>query len=285
MTVRTEVQHHTIETDGVTHHYVTSGTGPPLVLIHGFPQTWEMWYPVVDRLAPSHRIIAPSLRGLGGSPGPLTGYDKHTLARDIHAVLRHECGDGPVVVCGHDLGSHVALAYALQYPSFVSSLVLVGPPPPGTAAADAQMIDPRTWHLSFHSHVDLAAMLIGGREHAYFEHFIRSRLENQAAISTEEIAGYAAAYAAPGALRSALEMYRALPTDRALNLAALSAGGRLGMQVTAVASADRSTRSSVEQVVQQLSTDGRVVMVEGSGHWIPQERPDVLADVLLALDR
>jgi pimeloyl-ACP methyl ester carboxylesterase len=283
--VQAKVQQHAVRDGEMTHHYVTVGEGLPLVLIHGFPQTWRQWSPLVERLESRYRIIAPSLRGLGGTPGPAAGYDKHTLARDIRLIVARECGDQPVTICGHDLGSHVAFAYALQYRALVSGLVLTGPPPPGTPAADELMTNPRTWHLAFHSHVEIAHLLISGRERAYFEYFIRSRTENHAAITPAEIDEYAMAYAAPGALRSALEMYRSLAADREMNLAALAAGGRLEVPVAAVASALRATRASVEEVLRQIATGGRAVMVDRCGHWIPQERPDVLADVVIAMSR
>jgi pimeloyl-ACP methyl ester carboxylesterase len=283
--VQTKVQQHAVLDGDMTHHYVTVGEGLPLVLIHGFPQTWRQWSPLIERLESRYRIIAPSLRGLGGTPGPATGYDKHTLARDIRLIVARECGDEPVTICGHDLGSHVAFAYALQYRALISGLVLTGPPPPGTPAADDLMTNPRTWHLAFHSHVEIAHLLISGRERAYFEYFIRSRTENNAAITPAEIDEYAMAYAAPGALRSALEMYQSLATDREMNLAALAAGGRLEVPVAAVASALRATRASVEEVLRQIAMGGRAVMVDRCGHWIPQERPDVLADVVVAISR
>jgi pimeloyl-ACP methyl ester carboxylesterase len=138
---------------------------------------------------------------------------------------------------------------------------------------------------AFHSHVEIAHLLISGRERAYFEYFIRSRIEDDAVITPADIDGYAMAYAAPGALLSALEMYRSLTTDREMNLAALAAGGRLAAPVAAVASATRATRASVEEILQQIAMDGRAVMVDRCGHWIPQERPDVLADVVVAFSR
>lgn len=278
-----QIEAHTLDSAGITHHYATVGAGAPLVLIHGFPQTWQLWLPLMRRLADGYRIIAPSLRGLGGTPGPPDGYDKRTLARDVRMIVERECGDDAVTMCGHDIGSHVALAYALQYESLVSALVLVGPPPPGTPPADEQMSNAATWHLAFHADVDLAHLLISGRERAYFEYFIRSRIDNDVAITAQDIDEYASTYAAPGALRSALEMYRTLPTDRQHNLAALSARGRLDIPVAAVASSKRSTRASVQQVLRQIATEGHAVMVEHCGHWIPQEAPDALAGVVRAL--
>jgi pimeloyl-ACP methyl ester carboxylesterase len=279
----TGVRLHAVRGDGLTHHYATVGEGPPLVLIHGFPQTWRMWTPLAERLADRYRIIAPSLRGLGGTEGPQAGYDKHTLARDVRVMVERECGDQPATVVGHDLGSHVAFAYALSYRPQVSGLVLAGPPPPGTTAADGLMTNPRTWHLAFHAQTQVAHLLISGKERAYFEYFIRSRIVNDGAITQADIDDYAAAYAAPGALRCALEMYRSLAADREVNLAALASGGRLANPVAAVASAAHYSRASTEETLRQVCTAGRAVLLQECGHWIPQERPDVLAEVVVSL--
>lgn len=278
-----ELHHRRVVAHGVTHHYVTAGEGPPLVLLHGFPQTWTIWLPLIGRLGSQFRVIAPSLRGLGGTPGPADGYDKHILAADVRAVLAAECDDQPVIVCGHDIGSHVAFAYALKYRALVRALLLVGPPPPGTAAMDDLMTNPRTWHLAFHQNVDVAQMLISGRERRYIDYFIKSRLYDGRAISAADIDEYAHAYSAPGALRAALEMYRALPFDRELNVGVLATDGRLDVPVVAVGSELTSTPASLESVIHEIATNGSAVLLERSGHWIPQERPDVLAELVKRL--
>src|SRR5262245_2276967 len=104
--------------DGVTLHYTTGGRGPAVLLLHGYAQTSHMWRPLLPLLAPSLTVIAPDLRGAGGSARPPTGYDKKTLARDIHGLVR-QLGHQQVRVVGHDIGLMVAYAYAAQYPSEV----------------------------------------------------------------------------------------------------------------------------------------------------------------------
>jgi pimeloyl-ACP methyl ester carboxylesterase len=280
------VQHHRIVTEGgVTLRYVTAGEGPTLVLLHGFPQSWTAWQPVIQRVGTRFRVVAPLLRGLGGTPGPVDGYDTHSLAADVRAIVATEGDDQPVAMCGHDIGSHVAFAYALIYRPLVRALVMVGPPPPGTEAMDDLATNPRTWHLAFHLNVDVAHMLISGRERQYIDYFIRSRLFDNAAISSDDIDEYADLYAAPGALRSALEMYRALPIDRELNLAELTNHGKLDVPVAAVGSGLTSSRASLDSVLDEVATDGKATLVERSGHWIPQEQPDVLATIINDLAR
>ena len=278
------MRHHTTVTrEGVTLRYLTGGTGPTLVLLHGFPQTWTIWQAVIEKIGHDFRVIAPLLRGLGGTPGPVDGYDTQTLAADVSAIVEAEGEQQPVMICGHDIGSHIAFAFALRFRSSVRSLVMVGPPPPGTRAMDALMVNPRTWHLNFHINVDIAHLLITGRERAYIDYFIRSRIYDNDAVSSDDVDQYAQLYAAPGALRSALEMYRALPLDRESNIAALANHGKLAMPVVTVGSDMTSSSETLASVLEEIAENGTAVLVERSGHWIPQERPDVLASILQRL--
>jgi pimeloyl-ACP methyl ester carboxylesterase len=279
------VEHHRILANGTAHHYVTAGEGPPLVLLHGFPQTWAEWRPVIERLSGRFRIIAPDLRGLGGVPGPVDGYDKHTLATDIRAIVAAECGDQPVALCGHDLGGYVAFAYALQYRAGVTSLVIVDAPPPGTTYMDQLRSHPRTWHIAFHANVDVPHMLITGREREYISQFVASRIYNAGAITPADIDLYAAAYRAPGALRAALEMYRSLALDRELNLAALQTGGKLEMPVVFAINSSKTDGVPLESVIDEIATSGHVVVVDKSGHWIPEEQPDKMAEIITEASR
>src|ERR1700722_2454132 len=163
------IHHKRIFVNGLAYHYVVAGEGQPLVLLHGFPQTWVEWRRVMALLSARWKVIAPQLRGIGGNPGPASGYDKHTLATDVRAIVEAEDDGVPAVVCGHDLGAYVAYAYALQYRKAVKALITVDAPLPRTAAMDAVMVNPRTWHIPFHSNPDVASMLIGGRERRYIE--------------------------------------------------------------------------------------------------------------------
>ena len=213
-------------------------------------------------------------------PGPIDGYDTHSLAADVRAVVEAECDDQAAIICGHDLGSHIAFAYALKYQSLVRTLILAGPPPPGTAAMDSLMTNPRTWHLAFHQNSDVAHMLISGRERRYIDYFIKSRIYDTAAIGDADIDEYAHAYSTPGALRSALAMYQALPLDRELNLRALAEDGKLQVPVAVVGSELTSTQASLDDVAREIAIDCNTTLLDQCGHWIPQERPDFLAELL-----
>ena len=274
------LQHHHLVAGGVDLHFVTTGEGPPLVLIHGFPQTWYQWRHIIDRLAGRFTIIAPDLRGIGASPGPATGYDKHSLAGDVNAIVAHVCADQPTLVVGHDMGSFVAFAYALRFREQVRALMLVDAPPPGTAIFESGKT--RAWHIAFHAQRDIAEMLVDGKERAYIAQFIASRIYDNAAISEADIDMYAAAYRAPGAMRAAFEMYRALDEDADLNRTAL-ADGRLAMPVVFVGAAGRMTSSPLEAMASEIADNLRVILLERCGHWISEEQPDALAAAICEL--
>jgi pimeloyl-ACP methyl ester carboxylesterase len=262
------------------HHYAVVGKGRPLILLHGFPETWRAWRRVAEQLAGEFRIVMPDLRGLGGSPGPASGYDKHSLAGDVRAIARAEFGTEPATICGHDLGGYVGFAYALSHRDVTAALLLVEAAPPGTSYLDHLMTNTRTWHLAFHANADVAHLLISGRERAYIDFFIRSRIYDAGAIGAADVDRYAEAYLAPGALRAALEMYRSLALDRQLNLAALAEDGRLTMPVTAVAGAPGATHAALDEMLDEIAADGHAELVVETGYWIPEEQPEALARII-----
>src|SRR5215471_2805998 len=108
--------HHTMALEGVTLHYVTAGSGDPVVLLHGWPQTWYEWRRIIPELAQRYTVIAPDMRGLGDSSRPGSGYDKRTVAADIRELVR-KLGFERILLVGHDWGGPVAYAYACSHPT------------------------------------------------------------------------------------------------------------------------------------------------------------------------
>ena len=123
--------HNTASVNGIQLHYVIGGQGDPVVLIHGWPETWYAWHKVMPALAKNYTVIAPDLRGLGDSSKPPTGYDGKTVAEDIHQLVT-KLGFKTIFLVGHDIGSFVVYPYAAEYPSEVRRLVVMEVPPPIT---------------------------------------------------------------------------------------------------------------------------------------------------------
>ncbi|MER5895822.1 alpha/beta hydrolase [Streptomyces sp. NPDC001876] len=273
---------------GLRLHYVSAGEGArTIVLIHGFPQTWWEWRRVMGPLvAAGYRVIAPDYRGAGHSSRPASGYDKWTVARDIHQLLHeHLAIHEPVVVVGHDIGLMVAYAYAQQFRHDVSHLVAVDAPLPGTDVFDRLRSDPRVWHFAFHGARDVAEMLVAGRERQYLQAFFAVRNSDPSAIDETDFDVYVSAYSAPGAMRAGFELYRAFDADAEENRAALGRDGKLTVPVLAVGGAMSTSGALVEEMMREVAHRVTGFIVPGTAHWIPEENPQGFTTAVLAFLR
>ena len=269
---------------GLRLHYVTAGQGArTVVLLHGFPQTWWEWHRVIPALvADGFRVVAPDYRGGGHSWRPAGGYDKLTMAEDIHRLLRqHLRIEGSVVLVGHDIGLMVAYAYAQAYRDEVSHLVAMDAPLPGTAVFDRLRSDPRVWHFAFHNARDVAEMLVAGRERQYLQAFFNARVFDPSAISDADLEVYVSAYSAPGAMRAGFELYRAFDQDAEDNRAALRRNGKLTVPVLAIGGATSTSGPLVEEMMREVAEDVVGVRVPGTAHWIAEENPQAFVSAVL----
>lgn len=257
-------------------HYVTASDGDrTIVLLHGFPQTWRAWRHVIPLLvAAGFRVVAPDYRGAGNSSRPAGGYDKRTMAMDIHTLLRtHLRLEGPVILVGHDIGLMVAYALAEMFREEVSHLVVIDAPLPGTTVFDRIRTDPRVWHFAFHGTRDIPEMLVAGHEYQYLQTFFYARMFNPSAIDGNEFDAYVSAYTAPGAMRAGFELYRAFDQDVQDNRAALSKHGRLQIPVLAVHGAISNTGPRMEAMMHEVADHVTTLCVPDSAHWVPEENP------------
>ena len=169
-----DFKHHFADLGEVTIHYVTAGADPgdrpPIVLLHGWPQTWYEWRDVIPLLAAHHPVIAPDLRGLGDSSRPLDGYDKRTVAQDIFRLLAEHLGLERWHCVGHDWGGPVTYALGARHPESMLTMTIIDVVIPG--AGDFSQ-GGRRWHHGFHLTPDLPEALVTGRERAYLGWFYR----------------------------------------------------------------------------------------------------------------
>lgn len=273
----------TADANGVRIHYVLGGAGEPLVLLHGWPQTWYAWHRLLPALAARYTVVAPDTRGGGGSsrPAPRAGgeagaYDANTLAEDLHQLVRH-LDLGPIRLVGHDLGVGVAYAYAAAHPGAVARLALLDGPLLGVGPAPAPR--PGMWHPAFHATPHLPEALTAGREREYLQFFFTHFAHRKDAFTTAEGDEFARAYAAPGAMSAGFELYRALPTNAAQNAA--HARTRLPMPVLALGG-QYSAGPGVMAAAQAVADDVRGGVVPDAGHWLAEENPEYLLAELLA---
>ncbi|MBI1848345.1 MAG: alpha/beta hydrolase [Candidatus Rokubacteria bacterium] len=271
-----------VSVGGVRIHYRRLGQGPGMVLLHGYPQTGHMWRKVMPALAERFTVVAPDLRGYGDSDKPRGGYDKRTMAADIATLIR-ELGLAPVVLVGHDRGARVAHRFALDHPDLLRRLVLLDIAPTyDVFASTNQQSARRGWHWFFHQVPDLPEALTEGREEIYLRHFYRSGTWNPAAIEEEAIQEYVRCFRQPGAMRAGFEDYRAGATvdlehdgaDREKKIRAptlvLWGGARRTPQAQDMVAI---WKPRCEQVEGHAIPD--------SGHFIPEEQPQAVADAIL----
>ncbi len=279
----TDLAHHVADVGDVRLHYVTAGAGEPVVLLHGWPTTWYEWRKVIPLLAEGYHVIAPDLRGLGDSSRPSTGYDKRTVASDVWRLVRDVLGHERFCLVGHDWGGPTAYALAAAQPDAVRRLVIidVGPPHDGCPWGPA-------WHHLFHDVPDLPEALVRGREDLYLGWFYKQLAHPSFAIPDEAVSEYLRTYTQPGAMRAGFEYYRAIAQDTADNTA-LSRDSVLAMPVLAIHAAGpwsgaphaRAESNHTADAMAMLAKDVTPLLIEESGHWIPEEQPKLLASSLI----
>ena len=276
--------HHYAEVGEVMLHYVTAGSGPPVVLLHGWPQTWYEWRLVMPALAERYTVIAPDLRGLGDSSRPLTGYDKRTIADDIWQLVNGKLGHQKFLLVGHDWGGPTAYALAASHPDAVSKLAIVDVVIPGDGGDFSQ--GGRRWHHQFHITPDLPEALVQGRERLYLQWFYQTFSYRPGAIDDEALDEFTRTYSQPGALRAGFNLYRAMAEDAKVNAAQLATGFRLPMPVLAVGGGvsyphGRGRGADVEASMRRVANDVRGVVIPECGHFVPEEAPELLSRLLL----
>ncbi len=272
-------EHHTARVNDVVLHYVVAGKGDPLVLLHGWPQTWYEWRKIIPALAERYTVVAPDMRGLGDSSKPASGYDKRSVADDIYHLVR-KLGFERILLVGHDWGGPVAYAYAVAHPADVRKLVILDVGIPGAGLEQAMKFRRGgIWHIQFHNVRDLPEALVAGRERIYLSWFYRTAAYNPAAIAEVDIDEYVRCYSEPGALRAGFEYYRAIFDDAEHNRE--NARTKLKMPVLALGG-DRGFGETALRSMQQLAENVRGGVVERCGHWIPEERPAYLIEQMLA---
>ncbi|MFI6984978.1 alpha/beta fold hydrolase [Embleya sp. NPDC050154] len=277
-------QHKFADVDNVRMHYVTGGSGPPVVLIHGWPQTWFGWWPVMPALAEHHTVYAVDLPGLGDSTGSPTGYDKATLARYVHTLVTDRLGVRDARVVGHDFGAAVAFQYAAQFPADTARLGYLDLPLPGPAV-DAPTYRSLSWHIAFHSQRRIPETVVGDDVRAYLALFYPQvsfggtafgGTSDRSPFTDAEIDEYARTYRRPEALSGGFELYRALDKDvRDTTAAAPVHIPTLLMTAQGQLDPIRATAAPrITNIVQAVD-------VPNAGHWLVEENPQFVTTELL----
>ena len=270
--------HHKTIVNGILMHYVIGGKGDPVVLLHGWPETWYEWRHIIPQLIDNnYTVIAPDMRGFGDSEKPQIGYDTKTVAEDIYQLVK-KLGNSKIYIVTHDWGGPVAYSYAAAHPQELRKMVILDTLLPGFGLEEAANFSPKgLWHLSFHAVRDLPEKLIDGKEDIYLNWFY-DWTYNQSAITSEDREEYIKQYSKPGAMRAGFEYYRAVFEDseqnkeyanEKLEIPILTIGGEAGI--------GNFTAASFQKVANNVTG----ITLPNTGHFIPEERPNFLTKQIL----
>jgi pimeloyl-ACP methyl ester carboxylesterase len=270
-----------IESNGIRYHTVRAGSGAPVILLAGFPQSSYAWRRVLPLLAVRHTVFAIDLPGQGDSDKPIDGYDTNTTAERLHRLICEKLGLRRFFLVGHDIGSWVTYPYAATFGDDLWSCVLLDGNIPGVTLPKTVTLGPenwRSWHFLFHPVPDLPEILITGRERAYLEWFLFRKTANPAATYTEaDLAEYERCFRQTGNLRGALAYYRAV-YDNTEHNADLP---RVTVPMLALG-AEFGSAPNLYEALRPLGDHVEGGMLADCGHFIPEEKPAELTDRMLA---
>src|SRR3954463_7177907 len=208
-----------VATNGTTLHVRVGGSGPTVVLLHGYGETGDMWAPLATNLARNHTVIVPDLRGMGLSARAEAGFEKVNQAEDIVGVMNTLQAPRADIVA-HDIGNMVAFALASRHAGRVTKLVLMDAPVPGVGPWEEILKNPLLWHFRFGG-PDMER-LVAGRERIYLDRFWNDFSADPAHFSEPAREHYAALYALPGAMHSGFAQFAACDQDAVDNRAFLA---------------------------------------------------------------
>ena len=284
--------HHTVA-DGVRLFVRTGGTPgrPPLLLLHGFPQTHVMWRRIALALAPHHQLVLPDLRGYGDSDKPPGGeshaeYSKRTMAADV-AWLMRSLGHESYFVVGHDRGARVAHRLALDHPGAVRKLALVDIAPTLDMYERTDQAFATAYYHWFHliQPAPLPERMIGGNARYYLHWKLGGWGSNGIGhVEPQALAEYERCFCTPQAIHAACEDYRAAATiDLVHDRASRAAGEKIGCD-TLVMWGERGVVHRLFDPVAlwqaQCSRHVTARLCADAGHFIPEEQPDATAQAL-----
>ncbi len=257
-----------IATNGTIIHVRAGGSGPAVVLLHGYGETGDMWAPMAVDLARDHIVVAPDLRGMGLSAKPAGGFDKKTQAVDVAGVL-DDLKIGRAALVTHDIGNMVGYAFAAQYPERVARFVLIDAPLPGIGPWEEILKNPLLWHFRFGG-PDMER-LVAGRERIYLDRFWNEFSATPARFGEAARHHYAKLYAMPGATHSGFMQFAAFDQD-AIDNQAFLAKGKLAMPVLAIGG-EKSFGKTMAEIMRFAATNVSEGVIPDSGHGIMEENP------------
>lgn len=266
----------TVATNGIEANVAIAGAGPAVLLLHGFPHTWQLWREVIGPLAQRHRVIAPDLRGLGASTRAPVGYDAGTLAADAEGLL-DALGETSAAVVAIDAGAPPAFLLAMRRPERVNRLVLMESLLGTLPGAEAFLAGGPPWWFGFHAVPGLAEKVLAGNESDYLDWFLATGTQGRG-IPADLRDAFVAAYTGTDSLRCAFSYYRAMPTS-AEQIQQAADTTRLTVPTMAIGS--HPVGAALEKQLRPITDTLTGHVIEDCGHIIPLDRPATLVPLLV----
>lgn len=270
------VTHHFADLNGTRLHYAASGTGgSPVLLVHGWPETWWAFRKLIPLLAGTHRVVAVDLRGFGDSGNGEGDYDVPTCAEDLHHLVAH-LGLGPVHVLGQDISGGLTHRFAATHPDDVRSLTAIESTLAGFGLeALADVNHGGSWHVGMLGAPGVPEMLLPGHEREFLAGWAYPMMTaTPGAITDADIEEFLRTYTRPHAWRGSAGLYRSIFTDDGATRA-------LPALTVPVLTVDAVSAPFTEQTFRQVAADVTAVHLDGVGHLVAQEAPEALAAALL----
>jgi len=276
-----------ITVNGINLHYVEGGNGKPLLCLPGWPQTWYSLQPVAIQLAEKYRVIIIDLRGMGSSEKPESGYDKKTMATDIYQLVL-ALGFDKVHLMGHDIGGMVAMSFAFNFPEITEKLIVLDGshpnegmyqmpliPSPGTFTEKMDGNMPYAWWMGFNQVKGLPEQLLEGRFHLLQDWLFRYVMIDEKKMTALERAVYAAAYRDRESIRASNAWYQTFNQD----IEDAKTYEPLAMPVLGIGS--YISYNYMNYGLPYVAKDLQVVGMMDSGHYLFEEKPQEVLDIVL----
>jgi pimeloyl-ACP methyl ester carboxylesterase len=267
--------HHTLQTNGITLHYVTQGSGDLMLMLHGFPEFWYSWRHQIPEFAQGYKVVALDLRGYNDSTKPqaVEAYCMAELIQDVKGAIE-ALGYESCILVGHDWGGAIAWAFTYAYPAMVEHLIVMNLPHP--AKFTAGLFTPqqllRSWYIFFFQLPLLPELVLGWDDYRAIATALEGMAINKTAFSAEDLEAYKTAAAKRGALTAMLNYYRA------------NMGGSLGRTwgkltvPTLLIWGENDSTLGIELThgTEEYVEDLKICYIPNCSHWVQQEYPDLV---------
>jgi pimeloyl-ACP methyl ester carboxylesterase len=274
----TGIQHHQAEVNGTMLHYVSAGTsGSPILLVHGFPETWWAFHKLIPLLATKHRVFAVDLRGFGDSANGQGDYDSKTSAQDLHQLIAH-LDVGPIHLTGQDISGATVFRLAATHPEDVLSLTAIEMGLAGFGLEGfADVTHGGAWYIGFLAAPGVPEMLLAGREREFLTKVAYPAMcAVPNAVTVTDVEEFVRTYSRPNGWRGAVGLYQSM-LQEGPEIQALAQSHKVNAPVLTIGAGGGTFTANTMAAV---ATTVRSVLLDGVGHYAAMEAPKLIAQAI-----